>query len=137
MTELKVKELINQLQLDNVLLIGFCNDIHRLLAAADVLILTSFIEGVPGIVLEAAAQKTPTIAVDCGSTSEALLHNKTGFLIKNHDSIEFTQAIDRLFNSEQLSLEYGSEALAHIKREHNENRNANKFEALYQNLLSR
>lgn len=135
--EIKVKELINHLQLDNVLLVGFCKDIHRLLAAADVLILTSFIEGVPGIVLEAAAQKTPIIAVDCGSTSEALLHNKTGFLIKKHDPIEFTEAIDRLLNSEQLSLEFGNEALAYVNREHNENRNANKFEALYQTLLSR
>jgi glycosyltransferase involved in cell wall biosynthesis len=135
--ETKVKELINHLQLDNVLLVGFCNDIHGLLAAADVLILTSFIEGVPGIVLEAAAQKTPTIAVDCGSTSEALLHNKTGFLIKKYDPIEFTESIDSLFKSEQLSLEFGDEALAHVNREHNGNRNANKFEALYQTLLSR
>jgi glycosyltransferase involved in cell wall biosynthesis len=135
--ERKVKELINQLQLDNALLIGFCNDIHRLLAAADVLILTSFVEGLPGIVLEAAAQKTPAIAVDCGSTSEALLHNKTGLLIKKHDPIEFTEAIDSLFNSEQLSLEFGNEAMAYVDREHNENRNANKFAALYQTLLSR
>jgi glycosyltransferase involved in cell wall biosynthesis len=135
--EIKVKELINQLQLDNVLLIGFCNDIHRLLAAADVLILTSFIEGVPGIVLEAAAQKTPTIAVDCGSTSEALIHNKTGILVKTHNPTYFTEAIDLLFNSEQLSREYGNEAMAYVDREHNENRNANKFAALYQTLLSR
>jgi glycosyltransferase involved in cell wall biosynthesis len=135
--EVKLIEFINRSQLTNVLLVGFSKDIHRLLAAADVLLLTSFIEGVPGIVLEAAAQKTPTIAVDCGSTSEALLHKKTGFLIKNHDPIEFTEAINRLFNSEQLSLEFGNEALAHVNREHNENRNANKFEALYQTLLSR
>jgi len=135
--EMKVKELINQLQLDNVLLIGFCNDIHRLLAAADVLILTSLIEGVPGIVLEAALQKTPSIAIDCGSTSEALIHNKTGFLVKTHNPIHFTEAIDLLFNSDQLAREYGNEAMAYVNREHNEHGNANKFEELYQTLLSR
>ena len=133
----KLIEFINRSQLTNVLLVGFSKDIHRLLAAADVLLLTSFIEGVPGIVLEASIQQTPTVAVDCGSVSEAVVHNKTGLLLKTYDPDKFTEAIDKLLNTEQLSYELGKQAMDYVCREHNENSNANQFATLYQNLLCR
>jgi glycosyltransferase involved in cell wall biosynthesis len=134
--EIKLREKINELQLNNVILTGFRSDIQCLLAASEVLILTSFVEGIPGVVLEASIQQTPTIAIDCGSVSEALIHNKTGVLIKPHNEKQFGDAIHLLLNSEVQRQEFGYNALEYVSENYNEIGNANKFVELYKKLLS-
>jgi glycosyltransferase involved in cell wall biosynthesis len=55
---------------DRTLTLGVRRDVGRLLAAADVLLLPSFFEGLPNVVLEACAAGVPVLATDLGGVRE-------------------------------------------------------------------
>lgn len=64
---------------------GSVEDVTPHLAWADVLILPSITEGLPGAVLEAAAAGVPSVANDVGGTREALIDGETGILVDPAD----------------------------------------------------
>ena len=53
-------------------LLGSITDPERLLAAADVLLLTSATEGMPGVVIEALMRRVPVVATDVGAVRSML-----------------------------------------------------------------
>jgi glycosyltransferase involved in cell wall biosynthesis len=55
---------------DRVIALGVRDDVPRLLAAADVLLLPSLREGLPGVVLEACAAGLPVLASDLPGVRE-------------------------------------------------------------------
>ncbi|MEJ1237904.1 glycosyltransferase [Chryseolinea sp. T2] len=78
---------------DSVHFHGATKEALKFIAAADVLVLPSVIEGLPGVVLEAFLCMTPVVAYDVGGISEVLINNETGWLIKPGDEIGFSNAI--------------------------------------------
>lgn len=60
--------------------------------AADILVLPSIVEGLPGVLLEAMYCKTPVVAYDVGGISEIILSD-TGTLIEKGDQLSFAEAI--------------------------------------------
>lgn len=84
---------INQLQInDKVVLYGEVKFPQNYIKYADVLVLPSLIEGLPGIVLEAMFCKTPVIASDVGGISE-ILNEETGFIIKDNETSSFVEVL--------------------------------------------
>ena len=49
--------------------------------SSDVIVLPSTSEGLSRVLLEAQAMQKPVVAYDCGGTAEAMVPNKTGFLV--------------------------------------------------------
>ena len=66
-------------------LVGVVADVLPHLEWADVLILTSATEGLPGAVLEAAFAGLPTVGFDVGGVSEAVIDGSTGRLVARGD----------------------------------------------------
>src|SRR5690606_29417744 len=62
----------------NLFFHGYQQDVSPYLAAADILVLTSDTEGLPGVVLEAAHFSVPTVASEVGGIKECLINGKTG-----------------------------------------------------------
>lgn len=77
---------------DSVILHGGVKEPLTYIKAADVLVLPSLIEGLPGVILEAMYCKTPVIAYDVGGVNEVVM-DKTGILIEKNDENSFTEAI--------------------------------------------
>lgn len=65
-----------------VLLPGFRTDLDSLIAAADVVVLPSYTEGLPNVALEASAAGVPVVATSVGGTPEAVIDGETGFLVE-------------------------------------------------------
>jgi glycosyltransferase involved in cell wall biosynthesis len=59
-------------------LLGMRDDVADLMYAADVLVLTSDTEGIPGVALEAAAARLPVVATDVGGVAECVVDGVTG-----------------------------------------------------------
>ena len=60
---------------------GFRTDLDALLAAADVVTLPSFTEGLPNVALEASAAGVPVVATAVGGTPEVVADGETGYLV--------------------------------------------------------
>jgi glycosyltransferase involved in cell wall biosynthesis len=84
-------------------MLGFVENMDTLLAAADVLVLTSKTEGTPMIVLEAMAQGCPVIAANVGGLSEIIKSNQDGLLVDSRDPVQYsTRCIELLGDVKKL-----------------------------------
>ncbi|MCK4513249.1 glycosyltransferase, partial [bacterium] len=62
-------------------ILGVRDDVHDLLRAMDVFVLTSLWEGLPRVVLQALATGVPVLAYDTAGIAEAVVEGKNGHLV--------------------------------------------------------
>jgi glycosyltransferase involved in cell wall biosynthesis len=65
---------------DDVIFLGIRNDVADVLAASDLLLLASRIEGMPGCVIEAGMAGLPVVAFSVAGVPEVVRHGETGLL---------------------------------------------------------
>lgn len=78
-------------------------------AAATVVILPSYTEGLGKILLEAQAMERPVVAYDVGGVSEALCNDKSGFLVQKGDIAGLTRRFKVLLADQCLRYEMGKQ----------------------------
>jgi len=76
--------------------LGWRDDLPALMAAADVLLLTSRTEGLPNIVLEAMAAGLPVVASDIPSLRELAGHQQRLVLVRGADAAGFAGVLQHL-----------------------------------------
>jgi glycosyltransferase involved in cell wall biosynthesis len=100
---------------DRVEMIGAVDDITPHLEWANVLLLTSLTEGLPGAVLEAGAASVPSVAVDVGGVREAVSDGVTGIVVDRNDDDGLARALRLLAGDPHLVRRLGRAARLHIK----------------------
>ncbi|MFX1443911.1 MAG: glycosyltransferase family 4 protein [Promethearchaeota archaeon] len=80
---------------ENVFLVGFENDQEKIYTNIDVLLNTSFGEGIPNVILEAMATKTFIIASNVHGNNDLINHNETGFLFRHNNKNDFLKQLLR------------------------------------------
>lgn len=73
------------------------------IAAFDVMLLTSRVEGTPNVVIEAAALGVPAVVADAGGAAEAVLPGATGLVVTDDDVAGFVRALDRSLDDPDLA----------------------------------
>jgi glycosyltransferase involved in cell wall biosynthesis len=121
---------------DTIYQLGFRKDINLFLSAADLFVLCSKIEGVPGVILEAAAQKTPSVAIQVGGVDEVIKNDETGILVKGYDAEEFADWILELISDPSRLNKLGNNAFLHVVENFNPAKNALVFLDLYRTLTA-
>jgi glycosyltransferase involved in cell wall biosynthesis len=91
----------------NVHFPGFRGDAASALREADALVLPSWIEGLPLVVLEAMAHAKPVVATAVGGTPEAVVHEETGLLVPPRDVPALRAALTRLVDDPELRQRLG------------------------------
>lgn len=99
---------------DRIELVGSVADVSAHLEWADVLILTSLSEGLPGAILEAGAAGVPTVAVDVGGVREAVIDGETGF-VTEADDVKLIGALRALDSDRELLARMGKGARDHVR----------------------
>jgi glycosyltransferase involved in cell wall biosynthesis len=115
----------------DIYIIGFRSDILKYLAAADILLLTSKVEGVPGVVLEAASQKTVSVASNVGGVSEAIIDRETGILVNKNDIENFVSNVKNLLLNDLMRDKMGENAYLYIKQKFDLEKSVSEFENIY------
>ena len=84
-----------------VVLLGHVLDMHNLLGDIDLVVLPSeYGEGVPRILIEAAASGIPLIAFDMPGCREIVRHGENGYLVPKGSQHDLNLAIKRVFSSD-------------------------------------
>lgn len=100
---------------DRVEFIGSVDEVAPHLTWADVLVLTSKTEGLPGVILEAGAAGVPAVSVDVGGVVEAIRHGVTGIVVAAGDLEALTEALRDLARDRERLIRMGEAARAHIR----------------------
>ncbi|MBU6157932.1 MAG: glycosyltransferase family 4 protein [Bacteroidetes bacterium] len=115
---------------------GYVQDVSTVLAASDVLLLTSDTEGLPGVVLEAAMAGLPSVAADVGGVQQCIIHGKTGFFCPPSDIEQFTQYVSTLMDNESLRAEMGNHARENVIANFSIESLTNKYLCFFEKLTN-
>ena len=80
----------------NLRFLGEREDIPELMNACDGLLLSSVVEGLPMVLIEAASSGLLSIATDVGGVREAVVDERTGYVVPPEDPEAFAEAMSRL-----------------------------------------
>ncbi|MFZ5810842.1 MAG: glycosyltransferase family 4 protein [Thermodesulfobacteriota bacterium] len=107
----RIIDLIQNLGLtDRVRLLGWRSDVPRLVAACDVMVLSSRQEGLPYAMLEALALCKPVVGSDVPGIKDCIDPGRTGFLFPLGDAGGLADALNRLLEDEALREDMGAKA---------------------------
>jgi glycosyltransferase involved in cell wall biosynthesis len=107
------------------------------LAAADLFVLPSLVEGLPLAVLEAMHAAKPVVATAVGGVPEAITSGVNGVLVPPNDVTALADAIAHLSSSSQHRAALGERARATAAERFTEESYVCGLAALYSELLAR
>ena len=88
--------------------LGAREDVRELMALADLVVLPSYREGVPRVLIEAAAMGRPIVATDIPGCREVVSNGVNGFLVPVRDTLALAEAIESLLKNPNLRAEFGT-----------------------------
>jgi glycosyltransferase involved in cell wall biosynthesis len=121
-----------------ILWLGRVEDVRTVWRRAAIAVLpTTYGEGVPKALLEAAACARPIVATDMPGCREVVRHDATGLLVAPNDVAALADALARLAGDAGVRQAMGTAGRALVEREFGEAIVAQQTLALYQALLRR
>lgn len=89
---------------------GHQSNMPEILSQATVIVLPSYREGMPKVLLEAQALGRPIVTTDVPGCREAIDDGKTGFLVQVKNEQSLANAIEKLITNDDLCLEFSHNA---------------------------
>jgi glycosyltransferase involved in cell wall biosynthesis len=120
---------------DRVRFLGVRRDVPELMSAADGYLLSSAWEGMPVVLLEAAAAALPIVATRVGGVSEVVEDATTGFLAPPRDPAALARAMERLEvldRGERVAM--GSRGRELVERSYSTDSIMGRWERIYSEL---
>ena len=117
-----------------VLFAGPRDDVPQVMAAMDLLVLTSAFEGLPNAVLEAMAAGRPVVATDVGGCRELIVDGVTGYLAPPDDVDGLAEKTHRILSSGDRGRSLGEAGRRRAFSEFGADAMARRFEELYVKL---
>ncbi|MCG3772525.1 MAG: N,N'-diacetylbacillosaminyl-diphospho-undecaprenol alpha-1,3-N-acetylgalactosaminyltransferase [Nitrosomonadaceae bacterium] len=114
---------------------GHREDIPEVIGRATLVVLPSYREGLPKVLLEAAACGKAVIATDVPGCRDVVQHQKTGLLVPARDPVALADAIARLLGNHELRIAMGASGREFVVREHSQEKIGQHFLDLYQERL--
>lgn len=93
---------------ERILFLGHQSDVVRILASADIFVLISHYEGLPGSIVEAMRAGLPVVASNVGGVAEGVQDGKNGFLVPHGNLVALRGALTKLIQSPQLRAAMGA-----------------------------
>ena len=123
---------------DAVRFLGVRDDVPLVMSAADGYVMSSAWEGMPMVLLEAAAAGLPIVATTVGGNHEVVVNEESGFLVPPRDHEALGEAMARLGElPEDRRLEMGRRGQQHIRSHYGLDRVAERWEEIYRHVLAR
>lgn len=117
-------------------LLGQRHDIAQVFAAASVVVLPSYREGLPKVLIEAAACGRAVVTTDVPGCRDAIEPGRTGLLVPARNAVALADAIEHLVSDADLRSRMGREGRALAEREFDVRRVVESHMALYAGICA-
>lgn len=122
---------------DNVVFRGYVSDMPALYAECDLVVQSSFTEGLPNVILEAAYLRMPIVATAVGGTAEVIEHGRSGWLIKPHSLAELTDGLRRFLDDPAHFRTMADRGHGDVREKFSFDARTEALTALYRQLMDR
>ena len=108
--------------------IGYRDDMPALLATSDIVALpTYYPEGIPRVLIEAAAMARPIVSTTIPGVAEIVEDGVNGLLVPPRDADALASAIEELLDNPDLRAEYGKAGRVKAEREYDDREVAQRY----------
>jgi L-malate glycosyltransferase len=114
---------------------GVRQDVPPLVAAMDVFLLSSKVEGMPRAAVEALALGKPVVSTPAGGVGEIVVNGKTGFLVPHGDAVALSENTLRLLGDPEQGRALGAEGSRRVRKRFDVRLMVERISALYEQLL--
>jgi len=122
----------------NVIFAGYRNDIPKVLADLDCVVLASTrSEGLPQVVVQALAMARPVVATDVGAISELIQNRITGILVAPNDPSALAEGIVFVMREPEQAAQWAQAGKECVREGYNLPHMADQVERVYQWLEAR
>jgi glycosyltransferase involved in cell wall biosynthesis len=121
---------------DKFIFTGHRNDVSRLIAAMDICVLCTHVEGFPLCILEAMAKRKPVVATSVGGIPEIVKSGVTGFLHRHGNSKELAGAIMSLIEDPEMANRLGQAAYENVQQNFSRQIFVNEISNAYSDVMS-
>ncbi|MBL0766438.1 glycosyltransferase family 4 protein [Marivirga atlantica] len=115
--------------------LGYRSNAVAYIKAADIMVMPSKIEGLPGVILEALSCGKPVIASEVGGIPEVVINDQNGYIIKAFDKAEYISKIHKVLTNQELRKKMSQNAKNLIQEEFMMPKIAERFESIYHQIL--
>jgi len=132
-----LRQQAGELGLDRcVIFTGYRQNIHELLRAGDLFVLSSIKEGLPMVLLEAMGHGLPVVSTAVGAIPALLDHGRCGWLSPAGDAAALAEVIIEALDQPAQQQQKGERARRKFLREHSRQAMGEKYLALYGEILA-
>ena len=122
---------------ERVVFTGLRTDATRLIAAADLFVLSSLYEGLPVSLLEAMAIGTPVVATRVGGIPEAVTDGVEGFLVDPLNPGQLAEKILSVLRDPKLQQRFAINGTKAVRERYDVRKMVKRTERLYEKILAR
>ncbi|MBF4486004.1 MULTISPECIES: glycosyltransferase family 4 protein [unclassified Flavobacterium] len=95
---------------ENIISVGFQNDVRAYYAMADTLVFPSYREGFPNVVMQAGAMGLPSIVTNINGCNEIIIEHENGIIIPVKDSASIYDAMEKMLTDKEYCYKLGTNA---------------------------
>lgn len=121
---------------DRVEFLGYVHDMPALYAQTDLTVQSSFTEGLPNVILEAAFLRVPILATNVGGTGEVVSHGDSGWLIEPRSLRALEGGIEEFLRCPGKFAAMGEQAHRRIVDEFSFKVRTKRLTDIYESLLA-
>lgn len=111
----EIERVITDMQLEDIYLLGYRNDVHELLQITDVVSLLSHREGLPKSIMEAMAGSIPCIVSDTRGLRDLIHNGENGYVVSHKDDTALIESFVRLLNDKERRKAMGAAAYQSVE----------------------
>jgi glycosyltransferase involved in cell wall biosynthesis len=123
---------LNQL----ITILGWRNDVPKLMSALDIFVLPSRWEGMPLAILEGMASSLPVIVSDIPGNSSIVEHGQNGFLFESENDEELAELLLKLIDDSQMRELMGHNGRQKVLQNYLIDNRVTQMSSLYVSLLA-
>ncbi len=123
---------------ENVVFTGHIphGEVQKYYQLADLFVLPSLSEGLPTVLLEAAAAGKPCVASKVNGVPDVVIHGETGFLVDSLDLDAYARYVRLLLADENLRKKMGRRAKKRAKGSFNWDDIVTQYDKIYRQLVN-
>lgn len=111
-------------------------DVIKIMQKTHLFLLPSIAEALPVVLLEAQAVGLPVVATNVGSTSQAIVNEKSGFLVPERNVNAMTTKLEYLIEHHKIWTKLGEYGRKYIEERYNIKKLNQRLMKIFQNLIS-
>jgi glycosyltransferase involved in cell wall biosynthesis len=124
-------------QKGRVTVVGFCADVAALFQSSHIVVLPSYREGLPKVLIEAAACGRAVITSDVPGCRHVIVKGETGLLVPVKNADALAQAIEELATNHAKRQQFGAAGRQFAEQRFGQQQIGDTYMQLYQQLLAK